>query len=126
MKKLTMLAAVMLAFVSAVAYATPMVFTNAGDPGITVNYQVQQAQKLELRLNNLGLKNTLVKIEDLSNGVSYYAENVNHRNGYAKLLDLSQLPEGKYRLVVRQKGQELVQVLSLKNGALFASNFVSR
>ncbi|MBK8703620.1 MAG: hypothetical protein IPN33_08310 [Saprospiraceae bacterium] len=114
MKKFTMLAAVMLAFVSAIAYASPMVFPSAGEVGITVNYQVQQAQKLELRLSNLGLKSTHVMIEDLRTGDTFYSENVARRNGYAKLLDLSQLPEGKYRLVVKQKGQELIQVLSVK------------
>ncbi|NUQ26819.1 MAG: hypothetical protein HUU34_22985 [Saprospiraceae bacterium] len=126
MKKFTMLAAVMLAFVSAIAYASPMVFPGAGEVGINVNYQVQQAQKLELRLSNLGLKSTHVMIEDLRTGDTFYSENVARRNGYAKLLDLSQLPEGKYRLVVKQKGQELIQVLSVKNGTLFASKFVSK
>ncbi len=126
MKKITMLAAVMLAFVSAIAYASPMVFPSADGVGITVNYQVQQAQKLELRLSNLGLKSTHVMIEDLRTGDTFYSENVARRNGYAKLLDLSQLPEGKYRLVVKQKGQELIQVLSVKNGTLFASKFVSK
>lgn len=126
MKKFTMLAAVMLAFVSAIAYASPMVFPSADEVGITVNYEVQQAQKLELRLSNLGLKSTHVMIEDLRTGDTFYSENVARRNGYAKLLDLSQLPEGKYRLIVKQKGQELVQVLSVKNGNLLASKFVSK
>lgn len=126
MKKFTMLAAVMLAFVSAIAYASPMVFPNAGEVGITVNYEVQQAQKLELRISNLGLKSTQVKIEGLRSGATFYSEHVARRNGYAKLLDLSQLPDGKYRLVISQKGQEFVQVLSVQDGTLLASKFVSK
>lgn len=125
MKKMMMLAIMMLAVATLAVQAFPG--TNDDELGLQVSSEVRkdQTKTVELRLSNLELKNTRVLIEDF-NGGTYFSDTFKNRNGYARALNLNQLPNGRYRLVIRQKGVEMIQIVSVKDNTVLVSQFVSK
>lgn len=124
MKKLMMLAIMMLAAATLAVHATPIANDELG-PQASSEIRKDQKKTVELRLSNLEMKSTKVLIEDF-NGGTYFSETFKNRNGYAKALNLNQLPNGKYRLVVRQKDVEMIQIVSVKDNTILVSGFVSK
>lgn len=73
-------------------------------------------KKLEVTLANLQSQRTTVTIENLDGSTIYFRDIVTKHNGYRKRLNLDQLPNGKYKLIVTNGEEKKQQVIVLKAG----------
>lgn len=80
-------------------------------------------KKLDIALTNLQYQRTTIALKSLDGTITYYQDVVNKHNGYRRCLNLNQLEDGKYMLLV-EKGKESrrqVIVLSKANGMLLSA-----
>lgn len=72
---------------------------------------------LTLRLANLQKQRTLVELRDIS-GNTWFSQYVSRKNGFAKNLNLKQLPDGGYFVSITHKDATVVQFFTLSEGVL--------
>ncbi|HMN91229.1 MAG TPA: hypothetical protein PKD70_08775 [Saprospiraceae bacterium] len=102
----------MLALCFALATAAPLM-ANDVFPVENNNLSVTTAgsKTIVIALKNLQQKRAMLSIEDLDGTIIHYQETIAKRNGYRKTLNLSNLPVGKYLLVVKEGGRKYQQVI---------------
>ncbi len=102
----------MLTLCFALATAAPLM-ANDVFPVENNNLSVTTAgsKTIVIALKNLQQKRATLSIEDLDGTTIHYQETITKRNGYRKALNLSNLPTGKYLLVVKEGGRKYQQVI---------------
>ncbi len=102
----------MLTLCFALATAAPLM-ANDVFPAENNNLSVTTAgsKTIVIALKNLQQKRATLSIEDLDGTTIHYQETITKRNGYRKALNLSNLPTGKYLLVVKEGGRKYQQVI---------------
>lgn len=75
---------------------------------------------LVLQLVNLQQLKTVVSLSDFA-GTTYSRQTITDHNGYKVSMDLEQLPEGRYILLVSQNGQQMKQVVYKNDAMLLVS-----
>jgi hypothetical protein len=102
----------MLTLCFALAIAAPLM-ANDVFPVENNNLSVTTAgsKTIVIALKNLQQKRATLSIEDLDGTTIHYQETIAKRNGYRKALNLSNLPTGKYLLVVKEGGRKYQQVI---------------
>ncbi len=79
-----------------------------------------EAKKVVVELANLAQKPTSILLKS-TYGEVYYKDFIRKHNGHRALLDLEQLPEGRYILSVTQKGETKSQVIKITKDRLLVS-----
>ena len=86
--------------------------------------QAVEAKKVAVQVANLAEKTTQIRLES-AYGKVYYQEYIRKHNGHRALLDLGQLPEGRYILSVSQKGETKSQVIRITEGRVMVSHCIN-
>lgn len=90
----------------------------------TVNLctQAVEAKKVVIQITNMEQQPTFLILQS-TDGAVYYRESIRGHNGHRALLDLERLPEGKYILNVRRKGEKeaVSQVIRIMEGRVLVS-----
>ncbi len=107
---------------SATAYAATG-FTNPEGEAIIVEVNTIENRAVVLKLANLLQERTIVKIEDLE-GQVFYEEVIKNHNGYHKKFNFSEMDSGRFLLKIQRDGEEMVQVIVLKENTLQISDMV--
>jgi len=110
-----------LAMLVLLALAMPSRADVAPKSAINVYTKVVEAKKVVVQLTNLAEQPTLLTLRSTRGNV-YYKGTIRKHNGHRTLLDLSQLPEGRYILSVSQKGNEKSQVIRVTEGRVLLSD----
>jgi hypothetical protein len=78
-----------------------------------------------LHLANLQQVNTTITLHDLE-GASYFRQQVSDHNGYSLKMSLSEVPDGRYIMRIRQAdGQEVSQIIYKSEDRLLLSQLTS-
>jgi hypothetical protein len=106
---------IFLAFVFALS-VLPATAHTYGDPGNGVSCIIKPTgeKTFKLQLVNLKEQRATITIENLEGTTSYYREIVKNHNGYARNIDIKNLPAGKYLLTVQTKDQKITRVIAVK------------
>lgn len=112
MKRIFFLAALLLGVMS-------MPYAQAAIPTVKILVKVvpREGKVLKVNLANLQQAKTVVQLKDL-NGSAFYTHVVRNHNGFLRLLNLSELPKGKYVLTVSQNDQLISQVVVVDEDGL--------
>lgn len=89
---------------------------------VLISTEVVDDYALELRLANLQQEVTKVEIKHLTRNISYFSDYIRNHNGYATLIDLQELPKGKYVLEITQGDERRTVVLRMGKHGLFVSD----
>ncbi|GAB5554823.1 MAG: hypothetical protein Sapg2KO_44140 [Saprospiraceae bacterium] len=73
------------------------------------------------RLSNLQKMDTQVAIYSMDEGTRYYRKFISNHNGYVKRLDLEQLPNGKYKMVVYNGEESKTKVMKIEEDMILFS-----
>ena len=113
MKRIFFLAALLLGIL------TMPVFAQAATPEgkILVKVAPKEGKILKINLANLQKEKTVVQLKNLE-GSTYFTKVVRNHNGFLRLLNLSQLPKGRYVLSVRQNDEIITQVVVIDEKGL--------
>jgi len=113
MKRIFFLAALLLGIL------TMPVLAQAATPEgkILVKVVPIEGKVLKVNLANLQQTKTVVQLKDL-NGNTHYSNVIRNHNGFLRLLNLSQLPKGKYVLSVSQNDKVISQVVVVDEDGL--------
>ena len=87
--------------------------------------QAVEAKKVVVQVTNLAEKTTQIRLESAYGDKVYYQEYIRKHNGHRALLDLGQLPEGRYILSVSQKGETKSQVIRITEGRVMVSHCIN-
>ncbi|MCO6476468.1 MAG: hypothetical protein J5I94_07595 [Phaeodactylibacter sp.] len=79
-----------------------------------------EAKKVVVELANLAQQPTSILLKSTF-GEVYYKDHIRKHNGHRALLDLEQLPEGRYILSVIQKGETKSQIIKITKDRLLVS-----
>jgi len=85
--------------------------------------EVVENSKVKVRLYNLQEQRTIFKITDLDEEIRYYAATISKHNGYAKILDLSDLADGRYLITVDSGDTTLKQIMKVEGQSILLSEF---
>lgn len=109
MKYLSFMLALCLAFTLPVLASEP-------DPNAEVQMYVTKVSEksLDVALTNLQNQRTTISIVSVDRAITYYRDIIKKHNGYRKRLNLSELQDGKYILVVERGTEKRQQVIVLK------------
>lgn len=80
-----------------------------------------EGKTLTLQLANLQQLSTKVTITSLDGDTSYHANWIEDHNGYTQSIDLENLPEGRYKLTVKNDGESYVKVVKVESDRLLLS-----
>ena len=117
MKRISMLMALCFCIATFSAVAAPI---NDSEE-LIVRVKPLENKVFKVTVANLQKANTKITLTNLSGSTTYFEENVQKHNGYAKKLDLSELSDGRYLLTVKQKGEEMIKVLYLSGEKVMVS-----
>lgn len=73
------------------------------------------------RLSNLQKLDTEVSIYSMDKNTRYYKGYINNHNGYVKRLNLNQLSNGKYKIVVNNGGEKLTKIMKIEEDMILFS-----
>ncbi len=112
MKRIFFLAALLLGVMS-------MPYAQAAVPAGKILWKViaKEGKVLKVNLANLQQARTVVQLKDL-HGSAYYTRVVRNHNGFLRLLNLSELPKGRYVLSVSQNDETISQVVVVDEDGL--------
>ena len=96
--------------------ASPTVNTD-----ILVRANIAEGKVISLKVSNLQMEKTSIKITDLKGENTYYRDFVKNHNGYGRRLNLDNLPVGKYVLTIKQKDEYVKQIIVIKDNYLLLS-----
>ena len=88
--------------------------TETEPENILVRTKALNAHSFKLVLANLQQENTRIVLEDISGTRMYFNHTVRKHNGFATVLNLEKVPEGRYVLRIIQNNEALTQVIALK------------
>lgn len=71
---------------------------------------------IELKLLNLQQKTTQIMIQNLDGSITYFTDYAKKKNTYRKKVNLKELADGKYLLVIEQGAVKKQQVIVIKEG----------
>jgi hypothetical protein len=103
----------------AVFWCTTLGATSTPDKLLMKTHTVENTH-LVLQLANLQQQKTVVSISDFA-GTTYSRQTITDHNGYSVSMDLEQLPEGRYVLLVSQNGQQMKQIIYKNENMLLVS-----
>ena len=109
---------------AALALLTIAQSLRANTPPSDVMYfctQAVEAKKVMVHLANLDEQPTQIMLMGTF-GKVYYKEFIRKHNGHRALLDLEQLPDGRYILSARQKDETKSQVIRITEGKVLVSH----
>ena len=112
MKRIFFLAALLLGVMS-----MPYAQATIPEGKILVKVVPREGKVLKVNLANLQQVKTVVQLKDL-NGNVHYTYVIRNHNGFLRLLNLSQLPRGKYVLSVTQNDEVISQVVAIGEDGL--------
>ena len=119
MKRFHWLATLCLAVMTLPVWAnnsTPTVSTD-----ILVNAKISEGKIISLKVSNLQMEKTSIKLTDLIGDNTYYRDFIKDHNGYGRRLNLDNLPAGKYMLTVKQKDEYVKQIIVIKDNYVLLS-----
>lgn len=119
MKRFHWLATLCLALMTLPAWANDV--APATNTDILVNAKIAEGKVLNLKVSNLQMERTSIRLTDLKGENTFYREFVKDHNGYGRRLNLDQLPSGKYMLTIKQKDEYVKQVIVVKDNYLLIS-----
>lgn len=96
--------------------ATPPVGTD-----ILVNAKIAEGKVISLKVSNLQMEKTSIRLTDLKGDNTFYRDFVKDHNGYGRRLNLGNLPSGKYMLTVKQKDEYVKQIIVVKDSYVLLS-----
>lgn len=88
---------------------------------ILVNTKIVDGKTVKLKVSNLQMEKTAILITDLQGNNTFYRDFIKDHNGYGRRLNLDQLPVGKYMLTVKQKDENVKQIIVVKENYLLLS-----
>lgn len=71
---------------------------------------------IELKLGNLHQQTTQIMIQNLDGSVTYFTDYAKKKNTYRKKINLKELVDGKYLLVINHGNEKKQQVIVMKEG----------
>ena len=77
----------------------------------------KEQQKINVFFNQFKAEEVTIKVKDL-NGYVLFTERVKGTLKYAKTYDLTNLPSGKYQLVLSDNIKEYIQIISIANSGV--------
>jgi len=113
MKRIFFLAALLLGFMSMPVFAQAAI----PEGKILVKVAPKEGKVLKINLANLQKIKTVLQLKDLRGNV-YFTQVIRKHNGYLRLLNLSELPKGKYVLSISQNDHLISQVVVLGENGL--------
>lgn len=93
----------------------------AANTDILVRANIAEGKVISLKVSNLQMEKTSIKITDLKGENTYYRDFVKNHNGYGRRLNLDNLPVGKYVLTIKQKDEYVKQIIVIKDNYLLLS-----
>ena len=107
------------------AVMTLPVWANDASPAVNtdilVRANIAEGKVISLKVSNLQMEKTSIKITDLKGENTYYRDFVKNHNGYGRRLNLDNLPVGKYVLTIKQKDEYVKQIIVIKDNYLLLS-----
>lgn len=88
---------------------------------ILVSSKIVNGKTVKLKVSNLQMEKTAILITDLQGNNTFYRDFIKDHNGYGRRLNLDQLPVGKYILTVKQKDENVKQIIVVKENYLLLS-----
>ncbi len=85
--------------------------------------KVIEDAKVQVQLYNLQQQRTTLAITDLDEEVSYYKTTISRHNGFAKILDVSELSNGRYLLKVNNGSTTLKEIMKVDDNRILLSGF---
>ncbi|MEZ5039688.1 MAG: hypothetical protein R2828_07340 [Saprospiraceae bacterium] len=89
---------------------------------ILVSSKIVGGKTVKLKVSNLQMEKTAILLTDLQGNNTFYRDFVKDHNGYGRRLNLDQLPVGKYMLTVKQKDENVKQIIVVKENYLLLSS----
>lgn len=92
------------------------------DPATTVLFKTERLdqQTLGIQLANLQQRTTMVTLKNMA-GEEFYQEVVTNHNGFAKRINLKNLPDGLYELTVQQGTEEMTRLIKMDGSTVLYS-----
>ena len=118
MKNFMLIAALVCSVASTYAFNTEV--PAKIDDDLIINVDQLDNKQFILHIANLQQQITNIKIQDLEGNI-YYREKVKDHNGFAKKIDLKELPEGRYVLSITQNDRRFSQVVLVDSDNLLFS-----
>ena len=107
------------------AVMTLPVWANDASPAVNtdilVRANIAEGKVISLKVSNLQMEKTSIKITDLKGENTYYRDFVKNHNGYGRRLNLDNLPVGTYVLTIKQKDEYVKQIIVIKDNYLLLS-----
>ena len=85
--------------------------------------KVIENTKVQVQLYNLQEQRTTFEITDMEEEVSYYKTTISKHNGFAKILDVSELSDGRYLLKVDNGTTTLKEIMKVDDKRILLSGF---
>ncbi|MEM8528642.1 MAG: T9SS type A sorting domain-containing protein, partial [Bacteroidota bacterium] len=94
-----------------------LTYANSSDAKMIISVKKQDDLTIKLRLANLNKQRTGIKILDI-NGKAWFSEYAWNDDGYAKQLNLEEMPDGTYFLVIKNKNTNHTQAFVIRDQQL--------
>ncbi|MFK7933794.1 MAG: hypothetical protein AB8G22_09800 [Saprospiraceae bacterium] len=108
--------------------ATLFTLSLSASPMPTIDWNltttVAQNKMIHLKINNLNQAATRVYLTDLQEEMEYFAKRIRKHNGFSKVLDLSELPNGRYLLKVQNKSGVQQQIILIRDQMVVTSHTI--
>ena len=93
------------------------------NPGMKVRTHLSEQSDMSLvvQLFNLQQQTTKIRLASLD-GETYLRDRCANHNGYLRLLNLSELPDGRYRLDIMQEDEQATQIILVDDGRILLSD----
>ena len=99
---------------------------NAINPiNFTAETKIVNTKTLSLQLVNLQENVTNISITNLKEDVEFFTQSIKTRNGFTTNLNLKNLENGKYLLIVKNNGTTQKQVIRITDNLVLLSEFAS-
>ena len=85
--------------------------------------KVVEGKTIQLNLANLQKVYTRVEVTNFDQSTLYFEDNIRKHNGYINRINLEQLRDGIYHLTVRNNKKTYKQVVKIRDGKIYLSQF---
>lgn len=90
---------------------------------LQVHTKVVNENMIKVQLYNLQQARTSIELTDMTQRVTYFSAHISKHNGFSRILDLSDLPDGRYIIKVRSGDASMKQVMKIQDGQILLSEF---